>query len=404
MDFETHYSPDEERDREALRGEVRAWLGEHADGVGAPADAADLTREQFERNRALLRGLGERGWYAPTWPKQYGGGALSPAVAAVIREELDAHVPHIENVHPPGDVGGSAAGALRHLGTDEQKARFLPPILRGEVITWELHSEPEAGSDLPSLTSRAERRGNEYVINGTKTLVGGHFAAEQLFFLAVTDPQAPRRENLSAFIIPSDAPGITTTDMEMIAGSLKRTMIFDDVRVPATHIIGKEGDGWTAFETGLLGALSVGIGPSMNRDEHVLAQLIEYCRDARAGGGEPLSSRPHVRDALTRAYVDFQVQRLFRLRTDWLADAGLPTTYEGAQVALGRKLFDLALGETIHQALGAAALLSDPQQAPLAGELEYFHRYGILMAHPGGTVEIQKLRMFRGMAASRPAG
>ena len=403
MDFETHYTADEERERETLRAEFRDWLVEHAEGVAAPPDAADLTREQFQRNRELLRALGERGWYAPTWPKEYGGGALSPVVASVIREEMDRRIPHIENVHPPGDVGGSAAGALRELGTEEQKRRFLPPILRGEVITWELHSEPEAGSDLPSLASRAERRGDEYVINGTKTLVGGHFEADYLFFLAVTDPEAPRRENLSAFLIPSGLPGITTTDMEMIAGSLKRTMTFDDVKLPAAHIIGKEGDGWTAFETGLLGALTVGIGPSLNRGHDVLDQLIEYCRGTEVGG-ERLSSRPHVGDALTRAYVQQQVQRLLLLRGDWLASTGQPATYEGAQLVLGRKHFDLALGETVHKALGPAALVSDAQGAPLAAELEYFHRYGILMAHPGGTVEIQKLRMFRGMAASRPAG
>src|SRR3990167_2986317 len=144
MDFETHHTPEEEREREALPQQVRAWLRDHAEGIGAPVDAADLRREQFQRNRAFLRALGERGWYAPTWPREYGGGGLSPTVASVIREELARHIPHVESVHPPGDIGGSVASALRRVGTDEQKQRFLPPVLRGEVITWELHTEPEA--------------------------------------------------------------------------------------------------------------------------------------------------------------------------------------------------------------------------------------------------------------------
>lgn len=396
MDFETHYTPDDEAQREQLRPVVRAWLAEHAVGVAAPPDAADLDYEQFQRNRAFLRELGEMGWYAPTWPKEYGGGGLSAPVATVIREELEAHIEHLENVHLPGDIGGSVGGALWHVGTDEQKQRLLPSILRGAVIVWELFTEPEAGSDLPSLTTRAEKQGDAYVVNGTKTLVGGHFEADYLFTLAVTDPNAPRRENLSTFLIPADLPGITKTDLDMIAGSHKSTITFDDVRVPATQLIGNEGEGWTAFNTGLHGALTVGLGPGLDRGDRVLEQLIDYCKRTD-DGGKPLSKRPQVQEALTQIYIDGQVQRLLRTRTDWMADAGLSSTYEGIQVVLGRKLFDIKLGEAIHKALGPLAAIHDPAWAAAGGEFEHFHRYAILMAHPGGTVEIQKLRMFRGM-------
>jgi len=396
VDFETGYTPGEEREREAFRPEVRAWLREHAPGVGAPVDAADLTFEQFQRNRAFLRQLGEQGWYAPTWPREYGGGGLASHFAGVIREELEAHIAHLENVHPPGDVGGSVAGALWHVGTEEQKRRLLPPILRGEVVVWELHTEPEAGSDLPALKTRAERQGDAYMLNGTKTFAGGHFEAEYFFALAVTDAQAARRENLSAFLVPSGLPGITMTDLDMIAGSKKRTIIFEDVRVPASQIVGQEGDGWTAFTVGLQEALSVGIGPDLDRGGRVLEQLLEYCRSTQRDG-QPLSSQPDVRDLLTRIYVDFQVQRLFRLRTQWMEAARLPFSYEGPQLMLGRKLFDLKLAQAVHEALGPASTIDDPAWAPFEGELEYFQRYAILMAHPGGTVEIQKLRMFRGM-------
>ncbi len=401
MDFETRYAPEEEQEREQFRREVRAWLEKHVEGVGAPPDAGDLSYEQFQRNRAFLKKLGEKGWYAPTWPKEYGGGELRPHVAAIIREEMEARIPHLENVHPPGDIGGSAAGAIWGVGTEEQKRLFLPKILRGELITWELYTEPEAGSDLPSLKTLAERQGDEYVLNGTKTLVGGHFEADYLFVLAVTDPQGARRENLSAFLVPAGLPGITMTDMEMIAGSRKLTIIFDDVRVAASQLVGREGDGWTTFTTGLHGALTVGIGPGLDRDGRVLEQLLEYCKGAEHDG-TLLSSRPHAQDVLTRIYIDFQVQRLLRLRNRWMTSAGMPVTYEGTQVVLGRKLFDLGLGEATVKALGPLSMMKDPEWAPFGGDLEYFHRYAILMAHPGGTVEIQKLRMFRGMVESQP--
>ena len=186
------------------------------------------------------------------------------------------------------------------------------------------------------------------------------------------------------------------TDHDMIAGSRKRTIIFQDVRAPASSLIGKEGDGWTGFTVGLMGALSVGIGPNLDRDGHVLDQLVDYCRSAERDGRR-LSGDPDAQAALVDAYVDFQVQRLFRLRNQWLAATSTATTYEGPQTVLGRKLFDLKLAQAIHKALGPLAMIKDPAWAPLGGDLEYFHRYAILMAHPGGTVEIQKLRMFRGM-------
>jgi alkylation response protein AidB-like acyl-CoA dehydrogenase len=402
MDFETTYTDEQRREREAFRLEVRAWLDEHAGGAGAPPDAAGLTYDQFQRNRAFLRALGERGWYAPTWPAELGGAALAPHVASVIREELEARIPHLENVHPPGDVSGAAASAVWHVGSDEQKRTLLPQLLRGRLIVWELYTEPEAGSDLPALSTRADRQGDEYVLNGTKTLAGGHFEADRLFVLAVTDPQGARRENLSAFLVPYGAPGIIMTDMDMIAGSKKRTVIFEDARVPASQRIGAEGDGWRAFEMSLHGALSVGIGPGLDRAFGVLDQLIEYCKTARAGAA-PLSSDTDVQDALMRAYVALSVQRLLLLRTEWMQEAGRAITYEGAQVALGRKTNDLLLAETLHRALGPLALVGDPAWAPFGGELEYFHRYAILMAHPGGTVEIQKLRMFRGMTGAPAA-
>jgi alkylation response protein AidB-like acyl-CoA dehydrogenase len=389
MDFETRYTPEEQREREAFRAGFRAWLDRHADGVGAPVDAADLSYEQFQRNRAFLRALGERGWYAPTWPEEYGGGALPAHIAALIREELDARIPHLENVHPPGDIGGSVAGAVMHVGSDEQKRRFLPPVLRGEAITWELHTEPDAGSDLPSLKSTAVRDGDSYVINGTKAFAGGHFESDYFFFLAVTNPDRARRENLSVFFVPADVPGVTMTDHDMIAGSHKRTIILQDVRVPASTLIGAEGDGWTAFNVGLLGALTVGVGPNLERDGHALDQLLDWWRANRRDDAG-------AKRALADAYAGFQVQRLVRLRNTWLAAAGARSTYEGAQNVLGRKEYDLQLAQAFHDVLGPQALLSG-DDAPASGELEYFHRYAILMAHPGGTVEIQKLRMFRGM-------
>jgi alkylation response protein AidB-like acyl-CoA dehydrogenase len=390
-------------DLERFRDEVRAWLPGQIDGVGATTDAADLTLEQFQRNRVFLRALGQKGWYAPGWPKEYGGGGLSRPFARVLRQELERAIPHLENCYPLGDIGGALAGAVWLLGTEEQKQRLIPPILRGTTVTWELYTEPESGSDLPSLKTTAVRQGDTYVINGTKTLVGGHWEYDQFFCLARTDPDGERAKNLSVFVVPSGVGGVTITDLDMIAGSRKRTIVLEDVVVPAANRVGREGDGWAAFNSMFAGARfgQVGLGPNQDRDLDVFAMLLAYARTERSAG-QRLIEKHGPREAMTKAWMEAQIQRLLRQRNERLIASGGSFTYEGAQVALERKLWDLKLSEAIQHTLGPLANIKDVAWAPEDAEFEYFQRYAILNVHPGGTVEVQKLRMFRGCVAARP--
>ena len=191
---------------EAFRQEVVDWLAHNLEGVGSPPDGNDTSEEEFERNHEFLRKLAKQGWYAPGWPTEFGGGGLPREKVEIVHEELDNRVPAFHNVRLPGDIGGGLAGPVWRLGTEEQKRRFLPPILKAETITWELFTEPDAGSDLPGMQARAVRQGDEYVINGTKIFVGGNFRGDQYFVLAVTDPEGNRHGNLSAFVAPSELP------------------------------------------------------------------------------------------------------------------------------------------------------------------------------------------------------
>ena len=201
---------------------------------------------------------------------ELGGGGLTVAHQVVIEEELAKH-----NLPFCGDLGISlAAPALRAWGTDEQKARFIPPMLRGEVITWQLFTEPEAGSDLAALKLPAVEDGDDYVLNGMKIFVGHTWYAEWLYVLAVTDPEAPRHQNISAFIVPADAPGVRKGKKEHKLGihaAHSATIFFENVRVPAGHLVGELNKGWT-----------------------IAKRLLEHERKGIGGIGNPLGHHPRL--------------------------------------------------------------------------------------------------------------
>ena len=325
MDFAVHYTDEQQ----AFRREVQTFLDaniEPAMEASIHPDAEQVTAEQFRWGRSFRERLGERGWLAPTWPKEYGGGGLDAAHQVVLDEELSKR--KIPNVH---DLGLSlGAPAINHWGTDEQKRRFLPGILTGKLITWQVFTEPEAGSDLASLKTRAIEDGDDYVINGNKIFVGAVHSADYLYTLAVTDPTAPRHQNISAFMVPAGAPGLTITHLDLIAGGGKRSIYFEDVRVPRENLIGGEngrGKGWFVAQTTL--ELEHGGSGRVVRDP-LVDKFIAYCKTAKRHG-RPISSDPRARQLLAEVYIRSHVGRLLGTRNYWMRTSGKKFTYEGSQ-------------------------------------------------------------------------
>jgi len=277
MDFELDYSEEQEE----FRKEVRAWLETHVPRVELPPDSADLTQEHYEIGKAFRRDLGAKGWLAPTWPKEFGGGGLTADHAVVINEELARY-----DIPPLGDLGLviSAPAILVH-GTDEQKQRYLPEILKGHAITWQVFTEPDAGSDLASLKTRGVRDGDDYLINGQKQFVGTGVTPDYLYTLVNTDPTGPRHENLSAFMVPAESKGVTIQNMDLIAGGTKRFVFFDNVRVPADTLIGHENEGWWVAQTTVSLEGGSGIDDTAYGRVKLLDLIIQYLRE-----GETLQS------------------------------------------------------------------------------------------------------------------
>jgi len=394
LDFEPAYTPEQE----AFRGEVRSWLAEHVPVVEGNPDSD----ENYPKYREFGRQLGERGWLRPTAPVEYGGGGLSVDNAIVIGEEIDVYD---LGLPPYYDTGGTLGGAsILVWGTDEQKLRMLPPIFKGEVVTWQLLTGPEAGSDLAGTQTDAVQDGDDYVINGQKIYVGGTHGADYLWTITRTDPEGKRHENLSWFLIPADSPGITITPMELmgdggegVGRGHKNTIFFDDVRVPASNLVGGENNGWKVATTHL--ELEHGSGGRIGRN-----RWFDRARQRAMGlkmAGRPLLDDGNARDRLADVFVKTEIARLFDLRNFWMNRSHVEMTYEGPQASYFRKMAHLATAQSIMELVGPYALTNDPRWDTSEGQLDAFMKSSIVDLHPGATADIQKVIMARRIGIGR---
>lgn len=399
MDFEVTYTDEQQRFRE----EVHAWFEANVPaGIARHPPTVEESSENYQKRRDLGRKLGAKGWLYPMAPTEYGGAGLDVDRAIVLEEEAD----RFELSLPPYYNSGGTLGAptIQVWGSDEQKRAFLPPIYKGEVRVWQLLSEPSAGSDLAGVKMRAIRDGDHYVLNGQKIFIGSANGTDWMWTIAVTDPNGERHRNLSWFMIDANLPGITVQPMELMGSGEgggesghKNTIFFEDVRVPAFCLVGGENNGWKVASTHL--ELEHGGGGHVGRNR-LWDHLLKYCKDTRRDG-VALVEHQDVRDLLAEIYIKGEVGRLFGLRNFWLTYARQPKSYEGPQLSLYRKLAGLWMTSAILEAVGPAALTTDPQWGSDDGFLESQQRNGIVAMHPGGTADIQKVSMARRIGIGR---
>ena len=236
-------------DLETFRAEARAWLEENS--PKSVRRLPDLTMEQMEagvrpsgEQDLWRKRMGEKGWGTPTWPKEYGGGGLSTAEARVLQQEMA----RIGVTNPIQGMGPGMFGAtLLEYGTDDQKARHLPPIVRGELRWCQGYSEPNAGSDLASLTTKAEDKGDHWEVNGQKIWTSGAHFADWCFCLVRTDPKAKKHEGISFILINMRQPGkVEARPIKMISGASGQCeTFFTGARAEKNDMVGPLNGGWT---------------------------------------------------------------------------------------------------------------------------------------------------------------
>ncbi len=340
---------------DAFRAELRAWLAEHlvgefkaVGGVGGPADdAAWDVRLAWEKELAADR------WLNITWPEEYGGrGGTST-------QELLFHIEHAAADAPywVGVQGRDLFGpTLLEFGTDAQRKRFLPAIANVEELWGQGFSEPDAGSDLAGLKTRAELDGDEWVVTGQKIWMTFGARADWLYVLCRTNPDAPRHKGISMLLIPADQPGVDIRPIRNIAGGLEFAEVFlDGARTTADNVAGEVDGGWTVV-MGTLGNERAGatVLPFQAGFEREMRQLLEIVR------AKGLDRDLVLRQRLSRAWAGL---RIMKLNNDRLLTAVLHGHHPGAESSIGKLYWagwHRDFGELMVDVLGADALVTRP--------------------------------------------
>ena len=353
------------------------------DLVCGDAEASGAAREWTEA-------LAERGWGAPHWPPEYGGAGLTPVEQFILNQELAlAGLPVV------GGPGVQMLGpTIMVHGTEEQKRRFLPPTLAGEMAWAQGYSEPGAGSDLASLSTRAVRDADDYVITGQKIWTSMGHMANWLFMLVRTDTEAPKHRGISFVLLPLDSPGVDIRPL-ISAGWEHRTneSFYDAVRVPVSHRIGEENRGWYVAMT-LLDHERSNVGGAVAQRKNV-EQLVRYVGSDEGRLRSRVAEFDSVRQKIVQHYVETEVMAQFSFRIISLQIAGQIPNYEASMASAFGSTFSQEFQQTGIKAFGLYGTIwsnpdGAPAYAPLDGRFTQNSVDMISASIAGGTREIQR--------------
>lgn len=376
--------------REFLRTELRdEWKATPDEGEG---DVAAL----YQRRRPWREKLAKRGWTAPAWPEEYGGAGLTVMQQFIMNEEFaEARAP-ARDIFGVGMVGPT----LIVHGSEEQKKEHLSRILASQIRWCQGYSEPEAGSDLASLRTRAVRDGDDYVINGQKIWTSAAQYADWIFMLARTDPDAPKHKGISYFLLDMKTPGIEVRPLVDLSNRhLFNEVFFDNVRVPVRNRIGEENRGWYIgtttldFERSNVGAV---IGNRL-----LVEALVKFVRENAGKAVCTLPRHQTLRLELADRMVEAHVARMLSLRVVALQAKGLIPNYEASVVKTYASELTQRICNTSLKALGLYATLQG-DKAPQSGRFArgYLEALGATIA--AGTSEIQRnIIAMRGLGLPR---
>lgn len=379
----------ETSEEQAFRLELRAWLDETL-----PTLPPEPPFEDWAAKRAYDTGwqrrLFDAGYAGISWPKEYGGRGATPSEELIFLEETErAGAPYVGcNFVSTLHAGPTIAAE----GTPEQRARYLPPILRGDNVWCQGFSEPEAGSDLASLRTRAIRDGDHYVVSGQKIWTSHAQVADYCELLVRTDPDAPKHRGITWIIMPMDSPGIEVRPMRTLTGESEFSEMFlDEVRIPVDNVVGTENDGWrvamvtfsfergTAFVSELLGSM------------RQVDDLVDIARKTPLGRGTAWDD-DDIRRELVVVAAELDAQwALTKRNVSRAARHGTP--------GVGGSVFKLAyhetrerMGEVALRILGRARLALDDPTGRSARHVDHVHErlYALSLSIAAGTAQIQR--------------
>lgn len=373
MDFD--YTPEQEQLRKDYRERLEAVMTpERRKSVAKLAEGGDAITE-------CRRALGEAGLLGVAWPVEYGGSGLTALEQYIFGEEarrVNAPLPMI--------TLNTVGPTLIQYGTEVQKQKFLPAILKGEVDFAIGYSEPGAGSDLASLRTTAVRDGDHFVINGSKMFTSGAEFADYIWLAARTDPEAKKHKGITVFMVPTDSPGFSWKPLNTMPGVQTYYTFYDDVRIHESAVVLGENEGWKLI-TNQLNLERAALG-NLGALEPLFNKTLEWAQTTALDDGMVID-QPWVQQALARVEAQVAAYRLLNLRVNSNMSSGAL----GMGEASAAKVFGTELTQQVARELldvvGQAGLRKH-ESAPLKGELESAYRLAVINTFGGGANELQR--------------
>ena len=379
---------------EAFRTEVREFVRQHVtDEVVARA-----YRTGTMHDWGLHRALAEKGWLAAPWSPEDGGQGRSPFEMMVLLDEM-----HRAGAPLDGWITTMCgASAVKAAGTDDQRALVIKKVVAGEALIALGFSEPDAGSDVAAARTRADRDGDEWVINGQKMFTTMAHEAEWVFLLTRTDA-ASKHGGLTMFLVPLDSPGVTVDPVHTLGGERTNITFYTDVRVPDSARVGEVNGGWKilTLALNLERGSAFGAGSSfLGTMQTVLERTTGWARNATGPRGR-VADDLQARRRIAKAFVDYEVSRLLNHRSIWLVDRGQMPDVEAAVAKVFATESLQRVCSNLLDLLGPDGVLDHRagDRAPGHGEMEHAYRHGAVTTIYGGSSEV-----LRGIIAARGLG
>jgi len=365
---------------------LRATLRDYFNVLMTPSLRASLRgMEGGTSYRETIRQIGKDGWLGLGWPREFGGGGRTMVEQLIfLEEQRRAGAPF------PFVTVSTVGPALIALGSEQQKAEFLPRILAGECHFSIGYSEPSAGTDLASLTTMAVQDGDDWIINGTKMFTSGANDTDYIWLATRTDPEAPKHKGITIFIVPADSKGFSTSLIHTLGGSATAMSYYENVRVPKENIVGGLNGGWKLITTQLnherIGLAAFG-SVCYARTERV----IEWARDTEQPDGGTMLDLPWVQHNLAEVFARIEAMKLL----NWRMAAELETGHLNPADASAVKIYGtetvIEVYRLLQEIVGPSALVAaGSPAAAIDGEIEHEARMATINTFGGGVNEIQR--------------
>jgi 3-oxocholest-4-en-26-oyl-CoA dehydrogenase alpha subunit len=378
------YTPEQK----TLRKELRAYFS----GLLTPQLRAQLGNpgEGSPVFRDVVRRIGADGWLGIGWPKEFGGQGRPAMDQFILFDEVQrARAPF------PFVTVNTVGPTLMKFGSDEQKSKFLPGILSGDINFAIGYTEPEAGTDLASLRTRAERDGDEYVVNGTKIFTSGANQADYIWLAVRTAPDAPKHKGISMLLVPTDSPGFKWTLIHTVGDVVTTATYYDDVRVPVANRVGSENEGWRMITTQLnherVGLAALGGLTHRLWDDTVCWAEATPSGEGGVGEGVTMIDLPWVQIELARTHARLEAMKLLNWR---MAVAVGDGTLQAADASAVKVYGTECLIEVYRSLLGILGPVGYlPEGSPgavLHGEIERAARSAQINTFGGGVNDVQR--------------